>query len=73
MAVPLVQLTRSAPLAPAGPPEAPAPLPARKPSWLKVKAPGGPNYTHIKSMMRALGLHTVCEDCLLYTSDAADD
>ena len=62
MAVPLVQLTRSAPLAPAGPSPAPAPLPARKPSWLKVKAPGGPNYTHIKSMMRELGLHTVCEE-----------
>src|SRR5688572_17184595 len=62
VAVPLVQLTRSAPLAPAGPSPAPAPLPARKPSWLKVKAPGGPNYTHIKSMMRELGLHTVCEE-----------
>ena len=63
MAVPLVQLTRSAPLAPGGPsPEAPAPLPARKPSWLKVKAPGGPNYGHIKTMMRELGLHTVCEE-----------
>ena len=63
MAVPLVQLTRLAPVAPEGPsPETPAPLPARKPSWLKVKAPGGPNYTHIKSMMRELGLHTVCEE-----------
>jgi lipoic acid synthetase len=36
--------------------------PARKPSWLKVKAPGGPNYAHIKGMMRELGLHTVCEE-----------
>jgi lipoyl synthase len=63
VAVPLVQLTRSAPFAPGGPsPEAPASLPARKPSWLKVKAPGGPNYAHIKSMMRELGLHTVCEE-----------
>jgi lipoyl synthase len=63
VAVPLVQLTRLAPVAPEGPsPETPAPLPARKPSWLKVKAPGGPNYTHIKSMMRELGLHTVCEE-----------
>jgi lipoic acid synthetase len=36
--------------------------PARKPSWLKVKAPGGPNYVQIKAMMRELGLHTVCEE-----------
>jgi lipoic acid synthetase len=35
---------------------------ARKPVWLKVKAPGGPNYAHIKSTMRELGLHTVCEE-----------
>jgi lipoic acid synthetase len=49
VAVPLVQLTRS------------SAAPARKPSWLKVKAPGGPNYVHLKSMMRELGLHTVCE------------
>ena len=49
MASPLVQL---------GPPS-PAP---RKPSWLKVKAPGGPNYLALKQMMRDLKLHTVCEE-----------
>jgi lipoyl synthase len=38
------------------------PLPERKPSWLKVKAPGGPNYLHLKQMMRELDLHTVCEE-----------
>lgn len=38
------------------------PLPARKPNWLKVKAPGGENYLRIKGMMRELGLHTVCEE-----------
>ena len=54
MAVPLVQLTRSAP--------APAAAPNRKPSWLKVRAPGGPTYGHIKALMRELGLHTVCEE-----------
>ena len=37
-------------------------VPARKPGWLKVRAPGGPNYAHLKSMMRELGLHTVCEE-----------
>jgi lipoic acid synthetase len=34
----------------------------RKPGWLKVKAPGGPNYVHLRVMMRELGLHTVCEE-----------
>jgi lipoic acid synthetase len=38
------------------------PLPERKPSWLKVKAPGGPNYLRLKHLMRDLGLHTVCEE-----------
>jgi len=38
------------------------PLPERKPSWLKVKAPGGPNYLRLKQLMRDLGLHTVCEE-----------
>jgi lipoic acid synthetase len=38
------------------------PLPERKPSWLKVKAPGGANYLHLKNMMRELDLHTVCEE-----------
>ncbi len=38
------------------------PLPERKPSWLKVKAPGGENYVRLKSLIRELGLHTVCEE-----------
>lgn len=38
------------------------PLPERKPSWLKVRAPGGANYVRLKGMMRELGLHTVCEE-----------
>jgi lipoyl synthase len=62
VAVPLVQLTRSP-----SPSEADTPIPvpvalARKPGWLKVRAPGGPSYTHIKGVMRELGLHTVCEE-----------
>jgi lipoic acid synthetase len=61
VAVPLVQLTRfSIPSGPSGSTVSPAP--ARKPSWLKVKAPGGPNYAHIKNLMRELELHTVCEE-----------
>jgi lipoic acid synthetase len=35
---------------------------ARKPGWLKVKAPGGPSYVELKGLMRELGLHTVCEE-----------
>ena len=34
----------------------------QKPEWLKVRAPGSENYVRIKSMMRELGLHTVCEE-----------
>ena len=37
-------------------------LPERKPSWLKVKAPGGPNYARLRHLMRELDLHTVCEE-----------
>jgi len=52
LAAPLVQIAPS-PQAAAEP---------RKPSWLKVKAPGGPTYLAIQRMMRDLGLHTVCEE-----------
>jgi lipoyl synthase len=38
------------------------PLPERKPSWLKVRAPGGPNYMRLKHLMRELDLHSVCEE-----------
>lgn len=38
------------------------PLPERKPPWLKVRAPGGPNYARLKHLMRDLALHTVCEE-----------
>jgi lipoic acid synthetase len=38
------------------------PLPERKPSWLKVRAPGGPQYLRLKQLMRELDLHTVCEE-----------
>lgn len=39
-----------------------APLPDRKPPWLKVRAPGGENYNRLGALMRELGLHTVCEE-----------
>jgi len=34
----------------------------RKPDWLKVRAPGSPAYLRLKSIMRGLNLHTVCEE-----------
>ncbi len=34
----------------------------RKPEWLKVRAPGGENYTHLKKTLRKLDLYTVCEE-----------
>jgi lipoic acid synthetase len=40
----------------------PTELPERKPSWLKVKAPGGPNFLRLRGLMRELDLHTVCEE-----------
>ena len=33
-----------------------------KPPWLRVRAPGSPNYLRLKNLMRELKLHTVCED-----------
>ena len=35
---------------------------ARKPAWLKVRAPGGPNFMRLKGLMRAANLHSVCEE-----------
>jgi lipoic acid synthetase len=37
-------------------------LRSRKPAWLKVRSPGGPNYLRLKRLMRSEGLHTVCEE-----------
>ena len=34
----------------------------RRPEWLKVKAPGGEDFSRIKGMMRSKALHTVCEE-----------
>ena len=34
----------------------------RKPPWLKVRLPGGPNYMRLKGIMREGRLHTVCEE-----------
>jgi lipoic acid synthetase len=35
---------------------------ARRPEWLKVRAPGGANYHDVFRLMREQNLHTVCEE-----------
>jgi lipoic acid synthetase len=34
----------------------------RRPEWLKVRAPAGPNYEDVRGLMREKRLHTVCEE-----------
>ena len=34
----------------------------RLPPWLKVRAPGGPNYLELRDLLRGSQLHTVCEE-----------
>src|SRR5438874_7229333 len=40
-------------------PDQPSP---RKPPWIRVKAPGSPEYHATRQLMRELDLHTVCEE-----------
>jgi len=42
-----------------GRPDNPGP---RKPPWIRVKAPGSPEYHATRRLMRELDLHTVCEE-----------
>ncbi len=58
MATPLPVLPFS-PGSAAALPEAPQP---RKPSWLKVKAPGGATFVSVRDLLKQQGLHTVCEE-----------
>jgi lipoyl synthase len=51
----MYQVARVIPLVPSAPR-----LP--KPPWLKVRAPGSPGYLRLKTLMRELDLHTVCEE-----------
>lgn len=37
-------------------------LPARRPEWIKVRAPSGPDYERVLATMRSKKLHTVCEE-----------
>jgi len=33
-----------------------------RPDWLKVRVQNGPNFTALKTLMRSMSLHTVCEE-----------
>jgi lipoic acid synthetase len=48
----IIRLTNAGPAAPREP----------KPEWLKVRAPGSPNYRRLKTLMQDLRLNTVCEE-----------
>ncbi len=37
-------------------------MPRRHPDWIKVKAPGNPNYLRLQHILRQKNLHTVCEE-----------
>ncbi|MGH7828552.1 MAG: lipoyl synthase [Candidatus Binatia bacterium] len=37
-------------------------MPRRHPDWIKVRAPGSPNYLRLKRILRERNLHTVCEE-----------
>ena len=41
---------------------APTGLREKRPEWLRVRFPSGPNYRELKQLMRTNGLHTVCEE-----------
>ena len=43
-------------------PEVPVTRRDPKPSWLKVRAPGGETYARLKETLRKLDLYTVCEE-----------
>jgi lipoyl synthase len=34
----------------------------KKPEWLRIKAPSGNNYAHVKQTLSTLNLHTVCQE-----------
>jgi len=43
---------------------APTPTRPRHPEWIRVRAPFGEKYTHLKGLVRGLQLHTVCEEAM---------
>src|SRR5438270_487344 len=49
------------------------PIDTRRPDWLRVRLPGGSNYSELKGIMRGLDLHTVCEAALATVMRARPD
>lgn len=47
---------------PISPSQATKILSSKKPSWLKIRPPGGDSYAHIKTLLKERKLHTVCEE-----------
>ncbi len=41
-----------------------SPAPLRRPDWIRVRAPMGEAYEHIKTLMRSKSLNTVCEEAM---------
>jgi lipoic acid synthetase len=58
--VPAADIPVASEHSPASP--APASAPARRPDWLKVRAPSGEAYHDLKRLMRSKSLHTICEE-----------
>src|ERR1700709_1447097 len=57
-----------------GQPDGPIPFKrARKPPWLKVPAPGGPNYRRLKEKIGNDNLHTVCEEANCPNADVSGE
>ena len=40
------------------------PVRPRHPEWIRVRAPFGEKYTHLKGLVQGLRLHTVCQEAL---------
>lgn len=38
--------------------------PARRPEWIRVRAPSGTTFKQVQSLMRSKSLHTVCEEAM---------
>jgi len=57
-----IHVTRSRRRPGGGPEIEGRPFRERKPPWLKVPAPGGPNYRNLRSMIEGQGLNTVCQE-----------
>lgn len=57
-------MTESEVQANAEPVERQSTQPRRRPEWIKVRAPGGETYEHLRRMMRSKALHTVCEEAM---------